>query len=181
MVSRSVSLLRTIFTLSVAASTLVGYDDAVAQERHKFTTQAAAAQSKYVQQHTIDVGDVPGHQVRIYEIQRTGSEIEFSGVKARESWSRGYSDYTNSTGNTSGYGVWILADGNKVFNRYSGISQTVIGADGAKKGTYHGVTQITGGTGKFANIRGFVRDVTKFDIQAGYNELSGEGEYWFEE
>jgi len=43
------------------------------------------------------------------------------------------------------------------------------------------VTTIAGGTGKFATIRGFLRDVTKFDIQAGYNELSGEGEYWFEE
>jgi hypothetical protein len=181
MVSKWGNCLHAVFALSLAGLTLVGHDNAVAQERHKFTTHAAAAQSKYVQQHVIDVGDVPGHYVRIYEIQRTGSEVEFSGVKSKESWSRGYSDYTNSTGSTAGYGVWILEDGSKVFSRYSGISQTVVGADGGKKGTYHGVTQITGGTGKFANIRGFVRDVTKFDIQAGYNELSGEGEYWFEE
>lgn len=154
--------------------------DASAQQRHKITTQASAAQSKYVQQHVIDVGDVPGHQVRVYEIHRTGSEIEFSGVKATESWSRGYSDYTNSSGTTTGYGVWMLEDGSKVFSRYSGTSQTVIGADGSRKGTYHGVTQITGGTGKFSGIRGMIRDVTKFDAQTGYNELSGEGEYWFE-
>jgi hypothetical protein len=129
----------------------------------------------------IEVGDVPGHQVRIYEIQRTGIETEFSGIKARESWSRGYSDYTNSTGSTSGYGVWVLEDGSRIFNRYSGTSQTVIGADGSKKGTYHGVTQITGGTGRFVNIRGIIRDMTKFDAKAGYNESSGEGEYWFEQ
>jgi hypothetical protein len=152
-----------------------------AQERHKVTVSASAAQSNYVQQHAIDVGDMPGHQVRIYEIQRTGTEAEFSGVRSRESWSRGYSDYTNSTGATSGYGMWILEDGSRIFNRYSGTSQTVIGADGKKKGTYHGVTQITGGTGKFVGIRGYVRDMTKFDASAGYNESSGEGEYWFEE
>lgn len=165
--------------LVVVMLTMAGV--ASAQERHKVTVSASAAQSKYVQQHAIDVGDVPGHQVRIYEIQRTGTEAEFSGVRSRESWSRGYSDYTNSTGSTSGYGMWILEDGSKIFNRYNGTSQTVIGADGKKKGTYHGVTQITGGTGKFANIRGYVRDMTKFDAAAGYNESSGEGEYWFEE
>ncbi len=171
------------FFLSVVTffAALTVADIAWAQERQKLVTGASAAQSKYVQQHMIDVGDVPGHQVRIYEIQRVGPEAEFSGVKSRESWSRGFSDYTNSTGSTSGYGEWILEDGSKVFNRFSGTSQTVIGADGKKKGTYHGVTQITGGTGKFVNIRGFIRDMTKFDAAAGYNEGSGEGEYWFEQ
>jgi len=168
-------------TAVVFVAALLVVDVAWAQQKYKLTTSASAAQSKYVQQHMIDVGDVPGHQVRIYEIHRTGSELAFSGVKTKESWTRGTSDYVNGTGHTSGYGIWLLEDGNKVFYRYDGTSQSVIGADGSRKGTYHGVTTIAGGTGKFAAIRGFLRDVTKFDIQAGYNELSGEGEYWFEE
>ena len=176
------TILKAFKIAAVACVVAVGAaDHAFAQQKHKVTVGASAAQSKYVQQHMIDVGDVPGHQVRIYEIQRTGVETEFSGVKSKESWSRGNSDYTNSTGTTSGYGVWVMEDGNKIFNRYYGISQTVIAADGAKKGTYHGVTQITGGTGKFTKIRGTIRDMTRFDIQAGFNESSGEGEYWFEE
>jgi len=173
-------ILHSSFAVALAWGMAVAYA-AHAQQRFKVTTSAAASQSKYVQQHMIDVGDMPGHQVRIYEIHRQGPEAEFSGIKARESWSRGFSDYTNSTGSTSGYGEWVLEDGSRIFNRYTGTSQTVIGADGKRKGTYHGVTQITGGTGKFANIRGYIRDMTKFDAQAGYNESSGEGEYWFEE
>ena len=155
--------------------------DATAQQKYPIRTEAAAAQSKYIQQHAIDVGDVPGHQVRVYEIQRTGTEVTFSGIKSKENWSRGFSDYTNGSGPTTGYGSWMLEDGSKVYYRYSGTSQTTISADGSKKGAYTGVSYITGGTGKFSKIRGVIRDWTKFDMQAGYNESSGEGEYWFEE
>ena len=49
---------------------------------------------------------------------------------------------------------------------------------------YHGVTTFTGGTGAFRNIRGQMRDISKGASKAGKalsNEVTGEGEYWFEE
>ena len=33
--------------------------------------QVEQANARYTQQHTIDVGDVPGHQVRVFEVRRT--------------------------------------------------------------------------------------------------------------
>jgi len=32
---------------------------------------ADVAKSTYTQQHTLDVGDIPGHQIRIHEVHRT--------------------------------------------------------------------------------------------------------------
>jgi hypothetical protein len=36
---------------------------------------------------------------------------------------------------------------------------------------------ITGGTGKFSSIRGFVRQISVFDPKAGFNESQWEIEY----
>ena len=43
-------------------------------------------------------------------------------------------------------------------------------------------TRFTGGTGKFATIRGVVTDVVKFDTDPdnGYNDGVERGEYWFD-
>jgi hypothetical protein len=43
--------------------------NALAQERLVF--RVAAENTEYTQQHTIDVGDVPAHQVRLFEIKCT--------------------------------------------------------------------------------------------------------------
>src|SRR5262249_28684140 len=40
----------------------------LAQERLVF--RVTAENTEYTKQHTIDVGDVPGHQVRLFEIKR---------------------------------------------------------------------------------------------------------------
>jgi hypothetical protein len=53
-----------------------------------------------VQQHAIDVGDVPGHQVRVYEVHSTypSDAPVYNGVKVKESWNRSLSDYTDGSG-----------------------------------------------------------------------------------
>ena len=44
--------------------------DALARKQQVVFT-VDGANSKYTQQHVIDVGDVPGHQVRLFEVHRT--------------------------------------------------------------------------------------------------------------
>ena len=39
---------------------------------------------------------------------------------------------------------------------------------------------LTGGTGKFATIRGIVKTTTSADPRAGFNEGQVEGHYWLE-
>jgi hypothetical protein len=157
-----------------------------AQQRHAVTTSVEASETTYTQQLAIEAGDTPNHQVRIYEIRRKhiSTPLAFRDVKVTESWSRGTSDYTDSNGQTTGYVVYNLENGEHVFGRYTGTVQSISRPDGTREFQYHGVTTVTGGTGLFRNIRGYFRDVTKGASKAGKatsNAATGEGEYWFEE
>lgn len=174
------------FTAVILGAALMVADLAWAQEKFPIETKGEGQTSKYTQQYKMEVGDVPGHQVRIQETHRTYNEkspLRFSGIKATESWIRGFSDYTNGKGKAWGYGQWILEDGNKVFFDYVGTSHAETTATGSLKGSYHGTTRITGGTGKYKGIRGTTTDVVSFDNdpKTGYNISDGKGEYWFEE
>ena len=92
-------------------------NNALAQERLAF--KVGAENAKYTQQHAIDVGDVSGHRVRLFEIHRTypSKAPEINGMKIVESWSRGISDYTNNNGEAITYGVYVLENGDKFFTR----------------------------------------------------------------
>ncbi|HUF22473.1 MAG TPA: hypothetical protein VMP00_17185, partial [Burkholderiales bacterium] len=159
------------------------YASAFAQQKHPINTTGEGVQSRYTQQHVIDVGDVPGHQVRILEVHRihTAKQIVFAGVKVVEEWGRGFSDYTNGIGPAHGYGIWILEDGNKVFFEWSGIADSRTTATGSRRGTFNSASKIVGGTGRFTKIRGMLSDVVEFDTdpQHGYSRSSSKGEYWF--
>jgi len=159
---------------------------ASAQQRYPIALSVAASETTYTQQLSIEVGDIPGHQVRIYELHRqhASTPLLIRGVKVTESWSRGTSDYAESSGHTAGYSVYNLDNGDRIFARYTGTTQSVNRPDGTREYVYHGVTTFTGGTGTFRNIRGQMRDITKGATKAGKalsNEVTGEGEYWFEE
>ena len=62
--------------------------------------EVPAANARYTGQHTFDVGDVPGHQVRIFELRRTfpDDQPNCEGLKRVEQWMRGYSDYVDRNG-----------------------------------------------------------------------------------
>ena len=165
---------------------LSGICNASAQQRYPIEEKPEWSTGKYIQQHAIDVGDVPGHKVRILElhyIYNDQSEFAVSGVKVKEGWSRGYTDYTNGKGRSWGYGQWLLADGSKVFLESSGTTLAEPTATGSIRGSYHGVSRLTGGTGKFGRIRGLIAEANDFDNdpKSGYNRSESKGDYWFEE
>jgi hypothetical protein len=159
---------------------------ASAQQKYPVTMSVEANETTYTQQLAVEVGDRPNHQVRTYEIRRRheSAPMLFRDVKVKESWSRGTSDYADYSGQTAGYGVYDLENGERIFARYAGTVQSVNRPDGTREYVYHGVTTFTGGTGAFRNIRGQMRDITRGASKAGKalsNEVTGEGEYWFEE
>jgi hypothetical protein len=152
-----------------------------AQEKQKLSFKTTTAGGKYTQQTAIDVGDIPGHQVRIYELRftYTAEAPTFEGVKATESWSRGLSDYTDGTGHANGYGVYILQNGEKIFSRFTLVTQTVVGPNGSKRSAYTSVGTLTGGTGRFRGIRGMLRTSGTTDFKTAPMQQT-EGEYWIE-
>lgn len=168
-------------TLTVLASlcfaVALPVTDALAQQKQKVTYKVSAANAKYPVRHTLEIGDEPGHQVGIFEIHRTfpGDAPVFNGVKLKETWSRGYSDYVNSNGASINYTVFVLENGDKFFTRSTTMGQ----ADAAGKRSTISVGHVTGGTGKFVSMKGLVRSQGASDGKAGFNETQSEIEYWF--
>ena len=169
-------------SLSLIITTLPAID-ASAQEKHRISYQVPAENIKYMQQHVIDAGDIKGHQVRILEIKKDipKDTLLLEGVKVIEEWDRGYSDYIDGNGRNWGYITFILENGDRVFGRWEGNAQTVIGSDGAKKSSGISTVILSGGTGKFQKIRGTMRGSYTFDLSKGINTGHWEGEYWMDE
>jgi hypothetical protein len=169
--------------IAAAALSLAIIPLASAQQRQQLTYTTPPGAGKYEEQHAIDVGDVPGHQVRVFSqhvVFPQEAPPVFDGVKAKEAWQRAMSDYTNLSGHANGYLVYAMENGDKVFARWEGITQTTINPDGSKVSQVLGVTTLTGGTGKFKGIRGTLRT----SAQTNFKEVTGNptvGEYWFEQ
>ena len=163
----AISLMCPVVALSI--------NGAFAQERLIF--DVSAENSKYTEQHVIDVGDVPGHQVRIFEIYRTypGSAPKINGIRIVESWTRGISDYTHNNGEAHTYGVYVLENGDKFFTRGSLIA---IQSPEESSLTATTVGPIIGGTGKLSGINGMARTTTSANPKTGLNETHVEISYW---
>jgi hypothetical protein len=154
-----------------------------AQEKHNISYSKSTRDSQYTQEHSIEVGDVPGHKVRIFEIHwnYAKGELVFDGVNVKESWVRGMSDYTNTSGPAMNYIIYVLEDGNKVFSRNAVLTQTPESEGGNKTAKYYAVENLYGGTGKFSHIRGQLHQTGSRVLGASALTLEVRGEYWFDE
>ena len=162
------------------ALTPICFSTVSAQERCRVSEETTAAKSSYTQQHVLDVGDVLGHQIRVFELHRdyANDKPNCENLKRTESWSRGYSDYVDRNGRAWGYEVTLLENGDKIFAEFDGTSQTMVAADGSKKSTFTGVIRYIGGTGQYQSIRGFLRNSVVFDPDKNVSQQKTEGEYW---
>ena len=174
--------LNALVVIFFAANAVLVTSDACAQQKYSIT-RAPSSTTQYLQQHAIDVGDAPGHQVRVYEIHYDypNKDLAFAGVTVKESLSRGMSDYINFSGPFTTYTVYMLEDGNKVFSRATGTSQLTIGANGDRVVKFSGAENFVGGTGKFKGIRGQVLISGERATVAKSLTQQSSGEYWIEE
>ncbi|TDG16612.1 hypothetical protein EYW47_40280 [Paraburkholderia silviterrae] len=137
--------------------------------------------SKYTQQHTLDIGDVPGHTIRLFELHRTFPDDPpaFAGVAVKDYWARGESESLGGNGPVFTYTLFNMANGDKIFGRFDGVAQATAGQS-ADKRTVVGTVVLTGGTGKMRGIRGTLHVLTNVDLSKGLNNTRYEGEYWME-
>ena len=166
----------------IAAAALCVTGNVWAQKKYTISG-APSSSSKYLQEHVIDAGDIPGHIVRIYELryEYPKKDLAFAGVNVTESFTRGMADYINWSGSYITYNVFNLEDGNKVFSRTTGLTQSTTNAVGTRAFKYSYIENFIGGTGKFKGIRGQTRG--SGERAAGANSLTQQsnGEYWIEE
>jgi hypothetical protein len=100
----------------------------------------------------MEVGDVPGHFMGVS--QATGLAFYTKGPDAGKIATReGVTtfDIINGKGTYSGREVKTFPDGAKLFVKYSG---TQTPADGGKRTIYEGTWEVTGGTDRFAGMKG---------------------------
>jgi len=172
-----------IAALALAVPLALAAGHALAQQKHKYFFKPTAGATKLAQTQQLDVGDVPGHQVRIAEAHATyGDEAPvLDGVKAREIRGVLVSDYFAGTGNAFIYRVWSLENGDKVYSRMDIMARTTVGSDGARTTSYTAVEKLNGGTGKFKGLRGTLFTTGFSDLKTKATGAQTEGEYWFEE
>jgi len=165
-----------VIMTAIGLAPVLSTDSAVAQQKQRMTYKVTAENTKYTQQQFLDVGDVPGHQVRSFEIYRTfpTNAPVISGIKVKEQWTRGVSDYIDNNGTANNYNVYVLENGDKFF------AHTTVLAQNAGPGKLSNVTvgQITGGTGKLTGIQGIIRTTGTAEPKSGLNETQTEIEYW---
>jgi hypothetical protein len=170
-----------MLTLALAVVVISAFGtEASAQQKETFSFKSPPGISKYEEQYAIDVGDVPGHQLRVYSVHSvyTKEAPVYEAIKAKESWLRALSDYTDGSGHATGYTVTLLENGDKILVRWEGITQTTVNSDGSKATTVSTAKTLTGGTGKFKSIRGTLWGVATSDFKTATGNL--EDEYWFE-
>jgi hypothetical protein len=148
---------------------------ALGQQKQQVVFKAQAENSKYTQQLTIDVGDMPNHVVRIFEVRYTfpNNAPVVNGLKLVEQWDRGFGDRIDGSGPATIYTVYVMENGDKFFVRNIGVVQNTAG-----KLTNTVVGNITGGTGKLAGIQGNARSLANFNYNTGFVEPQIEIEYW---
>jgi len=150
---------------------------ASAQQKQRASFVLPPGNSKYTQQHVIEVGDAPEHKLRAYELQRTfpadGPSLE--GSRLVELWIRGIADFVDMSGLATAYSVYVFDNGDKLFAR----SDVVAATDAGKSATL-AAGRITGGTGKFRNARGIIRVASSPDPGSGLLRSAFEIDYWFD-
>ena len=172
-----------IWFTSIVSLMLFGISASWAQQKQVVKFEAPAANTKYTEQHSIPVGDVAGHDIRIFENLRTFPKdpLVIGEVRVKEWWTHGFTDFTETNGLGTAYHTLLMENGDKIFIRVNFVAQSVVSADGSKKGANNLIAgPITGGTGKFLGIRGMLRLAANFDTNSGFNDSKGEIEYWME-
>jgi hypothetical protein len=172
------------FSLQPAAAGLLAFATAQASgpERHPLAYALDASTARPLRQYRVEVGDVPRHELRVFDLTRrfTRGAPVIDGVRVTESQERGVADLVDQDGSERAYVIYVLEDGNRVFGRYEGTVRTRRWPDGSRHYDVRGTIELTGGTGRFAAIRGRVTVWQAHDPGADSSQGAAQGEYWFE-
>ncbi len=143
-IARSISML----SIGLIASCLVG--TAAAERRDCSSTK----QSKQELSRTVSQpSNIPGHEMfqALRIDSQSSSNPDFNGV---DQLVFGQVDHVYGTGDHRGHSINLHRNGDRSFTRWSGTHKTVAVDGGSWETTIVGRYEFTGGTGKFASIKG---------------------------
>ena len=118
-------------------------------------------QVKYVQQKVIDVPDIKGHVVRIYEIEQKMKNTKLcngDGLILKKEYAM--TDFIDHDGSVSGYIIFNTEKGDQLILKFTGNSQKKVGEDLADD-QYTG--RVIGGVGDLSAVEGDYQYTSKFN------------------
>jgi hypothetical protein len=122
-------------------------------------------------------GDDPKHELVALAIRRdttTSSDPDHDGT---EQIVYNQSDSVAGTGTHRGYFRRVFKNGDIDYGPYEGTHKTTVKEDGSWETTWEGTWKVTGGTGKFKNIKGGGTYRGKATAEGASEEWEGEVEY----
>jgi hypothetical protein len=134
----------------------------VAQPKQQVSIKFPLQNLKFESHQSIEVGDVPNHIVRVFDLHYTVPNNNvplINGLRLKEVWQRGTADIAEGVGTTSSYFLYLMENGDKFFVRNEAIIQRAANGKIASLGIGH----IFGGTGRLESIQGTTRNATTFD------------------
>jgi hypothetical protein len=155
---RTLASFSVIFPATLAS--LLAAHAALAQQRCKFAYEGGT-ETTYPQQLRLDVGDIPGHIIAIFEVHHgpnPSAKPNCEGFKVVDKLTHGFADVIDRNGRAWGYTTMTLDNGDKIYTKYSGNVIAATGAEGAPMTMFNGTSTWTGGTGRYLGVRGFTRD-----------------------
>ena len=159
-----------IFIVIIALTLVFGFIEikfASAGETVKVKASATSINTKW---HEIEVGDVEGHVIGLFQ----NTQVWVSDITGERitQYSRGTMDFNRKTGQGTmqGYSIGTYENGDKRFAKYDG---KIVG-----KGQWKGTWADTGGTGKYQSTEGGGTWESK-SLGRGISHVTAEGERTF--
>jgi hypothetical protein len=148
-----------------------------AQAGEKKRIMGTDKQGPPISRTVVSPGDDPKHELVVLLIRRdttTSSEPDWNET---EQIVYQQADQVAGTGTHRGYSRRLHKNGETTYGSYEGTHKTTVKEDGSWERTWEGTYKITGGTGKFKNIKGGGKYRGKATAEGGSTEFEGEVEY----
>ena len=122
-------------------------------------------------------GDAPKHELVALQIRRDTTTSPDPDLNGTEQIVYDQSDSVAGTGTHRGYYVRTHKNGETDYGTYEGTHKTTVKEDGSWETTFEGTFKVTGGTGKFKNIKGGGPYRGKATAEGASSDWEGEVEY----
>jgi hypothetical protein len=123
-------------------------------------------------------GDDPKHKLVVLEIRRDIISSSDPDLNEAEHMLYEQRDEVAGTGTHRGYFRNLLKNGDTQYGTYEGTFKTTFKEDGSwETTTWEGTYEVSGGTGKFKNIKGSGTYRGKATVEGASSEFEGEEEY----
>ena len=161
------SFLNVVSLLAIVSSTGVAFAGSeqkspyVDDEGYCVVDIAPSNPEKYVQQKVIDVPDIKGHVIRIFETEQKISDTKLcNGDSLILKKAYAMTDYIDHDGSVFGYLIFSTEKGDQLFLKINSNSQKKAGEDLAHA---QATGRIVGGTGALVAVEGDYQYTSKFN------------------